>query len=111
MPSLWLRKERPHSSSSRIGLRPLWTKGLPPISEDGVNNVMITNDPIPADASIERIERGVWDGRPLLVTRFRDAAGKFWTRMEWVDELDSRPDSLTNYLHSTPELGEKIAQK
>ena len=63
---------------------------------------MITNDPIPGDATITRIARGEWDGRPCLVTRFRDAAGRFWNRMEWVDELDSRPDSLTNYLRSAP---------
>ena len=71
---------------------------------------MITNDPIPADASIESIRRSVWDGRPMLVTSWRDAGGHLWARMEWVDELDSRPDSLTNYLRSTPTLGDRIAQ-
>ena len=63
---------------------------------------MITNKPIPADATIEHVKRAEWAGRPCLLTRYRDAGGKVWERMDWVDELDSRPDSLTNHLRSTP---------
>jgi len=62
----------------------------------------ITNNPIPEGATITSIKRVAWCGRPCLVVRFVTAEGRLKTRMEWADELDSRPDSLTNYLRSTP---------
>ena len=59
---------------------------------------MITNDPIPVDATILTVRRSQWMGRACLITRYLDAAEQLWQRMEWVDELTTRPDSLAHYL-------------